>query len=127
PSSVQDVAQLIKTTLVSSYNRATIEIHRYGTDTLSETKAILKELRFKKIDEITLYLNLRYPETALLCGEFEKLGFFIAGVLPFSHVGDALILQYLNNVLIDYDKIQVASETLEAIRSYVRDHDPNLT
>ena len=127
PSSVQDVAPLIKTTLVSSYNRATIEIHRYGTDTLSETKAILKELRFKKIDEITLYLNLRYPETALLCGEFEKLGFFIAGVLPFSHVGDALILQYLNNVPIDYDKIQVASETLEAIRAYVRDHDPNLT
>ncbi len=75
----------------------------------------------------SLYLNLRYPETALLCGEFEKLGFFIAGVLPFSHVGDALILQYLNNVFIDYDKIQVASETLEAIRAYVRSHDRNLT
>lgn len=122
-----EVRPLIKTTLVSSYNRATIEIHHYGSDTLSETKMILKELRFKKIDQITLYLNLRYPETALLCGEFEKLGFFIAGVLPFSHVGDALILQYLNNVFIDYDKIQVASETLEAIRAYVRSHDPNLT
>lgn len=124
-SSVEDIAPLIKTTLVSSYNRATIEIHRYGTDTLLAIKEILKELRFKKIDEITLYLNLRDPETSLLCGEFEKLGFFIAGVLPSSHVGDALILQYLNNVLIDYDKIQVASEMLQTIRDYVRDHDPN--
>lgn len=124
-SSAQDTAPFIKTILTSSYNRATIEIHRYGTDTLAEIKAILKELRYKKIDEITLYLNLRDQGTALLCGEFEKMGFFIAGVLPFSHVGDALILQYLNNVLIDYDKIQVGSETLEAIRAYIHDHDPN--
>jgi len=120
-----DATPLIKTTLVPSYNRATIEIHRYGADTLGEIKSILKEFRFKKIDEISLYLNLSEPGTALLCEEFEKLGFFIAGVLPFSHAGDALILQYLNNVLIDYDKIQVASEMLNTIRAYVRDHDPN--
>ncbi len=120
-----DDKPLIKTTLVSSYNRAAIEVHRFGRDTLSGIKAILKELRFKKIDEIMLYLNLADPRTAILCDDFEKMGFFIAGVLPFSRVGDALILQYLNNVLIDYDKIQVASELLEEIRDYVRDHDPN--
>jgi anti-sigma regulatory factor (Ser/Thr protein kinase) len=116
----------IKTTVVPSYNRAVIEIHAYGKDTVSEIKKTLKELRFKKTEEITLYLSLEDPLTAVFCEAFEEMGFFIAGVLPFSHVGDALILQYLNNVLIDYSRIQVFSEPAEEILSYVKDHDPNI-
>ncbi len=115
----------IKTIVVPSYNRAVIEVHRYGKDVLDEMKRTLKDLCFKKLEEIQLHLSLEDPCTAALCGAFEEMGFFIAGVLPFSHVGDTLILQYLNNVPIDYDRIQVFSEAAQRILSYVKAHDPN--
>ena len=117
---------LVKTTIFHSYNRAVIEIERYGRNIFEEVKLILKELRIKKIDEMTLNLRLEDPLSALFCKRFEEIGFFIAGILPFYHSGDILILQYLNNIAIDYDKIAVASQALEEIRAYVKAHDPNL-
>jgi serine/threonine-protein kinase RsbW len=116
----------LKTTVIPTYNRATIEVERYGEGVLRQLKAALKDLCVRKIDQITLYLPLEDPCTGLMCAEFEALGFFIAGVLPFSHDGDVLMLQYLNNVPIDYSKIQVASEAGKTILEYVRTHDPNV-
>jgi len=118
-------SSVITTTVVPTYNRAVIEVNYYGENAVSEVRATLKDLCNKKIDQIMLYLNLEDAHTAVLCEEFEKLGFFIAGILPFSHVGEALILQYLNNVPIDYSKIKVASESAQEILDYVRTHDPN--
>ncbi len=115
----------ITTTVMPTYNRAIIEVRRFAGDSVSQVKNTLKELRIKKIDQITLYLNLEDPLAALFCEDFEKMGFFIAGILPFSHVGDALLLQYLNNVSIDYSKIMVASESGQEILDYVSSHDPN--
>ncbi|OPY69673.1 MAG: Serine-protein kinase RsbW [Syntrophorhabdaceae bacterium PtaU1.Bin034] len=122
----QEESSSIKTTIVPSYNRAVIEVHRYGRNVVSEVKQVLKELRFKKIEQISFYLNLEDPLTAVYCGEFEKLGFFVAGILPFYHEGDALILQYLNNVSIDYSRIHAVSDQADQILSYVREHDPNI-
>jgi serine/threonine-protein kinase RsbW len=53
------------------------------------------------------------------------MGFFFAGILPLALAGDTLILQYLNNVRIDYDKIVLYSEEARQIRDYVREMDPN--
>jgi serine/threonine-protein kinase RsbW len=39
--------------------------------------------------------------------------------------GHALILQYLNNVPVDYDAIQVESTIAKKILAYVRKQDPN--
>ncbi|MBA4417341.1 MAG: hypothetical protein C0392_05460 [Syntrophus sp. (in: bacteria)] len=123
---LEDVS-IIKTTIVPTYNRAIIMIQRYGKNIMHDVKEILKELCLKKIDQITFYLPLKDPHTGLFCEEFEKLGFFMAGILPFYDIGDVLILQYLNNVAIDYSGIQVASEDAEHIKAYIRDHDPNVT
>jgi hypothetical protein len=98
----------------------------YGKECPGEVRKILKELCLKKIDVIYLYLNLEDPLTQNLCGEFEKLGFFIGGILPAYPMGETLILQYLNNVAFDYDRIKIASETGKEILSYVRAHDPNM-
>jgi serine/threonine-protein kinase RsbW len=116
----------ISVNVLPGYSRAIIEVHRYGKNAISDVRTILKELCFKKIDEILLHLCLEDPYTGVLCSRFEELGFFIAGILPFYHIGDTLILQYLNNVQIDYSKIQVASETAQEILDYVRAHDPNI-
>jgi serine/threonine-protein kinase RsbW len=57
----------------------------------------------------------------------ENLGFFFSGILPggFKN-GHALILQYLNNVPVDYDAIQVESTIAKKILAYVRKQDPSL-
>jgi anti-sigma regulatory factor (Ser/Thr protein kinase)/ribosomal protein S18 acetylase RimI-like enzyme len=120
-----EAASVLKTAVMPTYNRATVEIERYGQGILSDLKTALKGLCVRKIDQITLYLPLEDPCTGLLCAEIEAMGFFIAGVLPFSHHGDVLMLQYLNNVPIDYSKIQVASAAGKDILEYVRAHDPN--
>ncbi len=86
---------------------------------------ILKKLCYQKIEQITLYLSLQDPLIAMTCTGLEDMGFFFAGVLPFSHVGDALLLQYLNNVPIDYGKINIVDEMGQEILSYVESCDPN--
>ena len=116
---------IITTTIVSTYNRAVITIQEYGKNAAHEVKGILKELCLKKIDQIILYLPLEAPATGALTEEFEKLGFFFAGILPFYDTGDVLILQYLNNVSIDYSRIQVASEQAEKIVAYIKERDPS--
>jgi serine/threonine-protein kinase RsbW len=67
------------------------------------------------------------PLTGIYAPQLEKLGFFFAGILPggFKN-GDALILQYLNNVPIDYDAIQVKSAIAQKLLAYVRQQDPNI-
>jgi serine/threonine-protein kinase RsbW len=112
--------------LIGSLQFARISITCYGDDIITELKTKVKALCLKKIEVIHLFLNLSDPLTALFGGQFESLGFFFAGVLPAGLPGgDALILQYLSNVPIDYGRIQLESDRAKQILTYIRDHDPN--
>ncbi len=117
----------IKTSVIPTHGFAAIEVHSYGKDAVSQIRNILKELKIKKVEEVRLFLNLGNPLTPRFCRAFEDLGFFIAGLLPYAPVGDALILQYLNNVAIDYDHICAVGEAAQEILAYIRDHDPNIS
>jgi len=106
---------------------ARIIIDRYGMNIIDDLKAKVKELCLKKTEILNLFLNLSDPSTCIYTEQFEKLGFFFAGILPGGlSDGDALILQYLNNVPINYDAIQVKSATARKLLAYVRQKDPNL-
>jgi anti-sigma regulatory factor (Ser/Thr protein kinase) len=109
-----------------SMSYARIIIDRFGQNIVDELKNKVKALCLKKTEIISLYINLADPQTGTYTTQFEKLGFFFAGILPggFAH-GDALILQYLNNVPIDYDAIQVRSAIAGKLLAYVREQDPN--
>jgi len=107
----------------SGYGR--IEIGQYGHDLLSQVKARLKELCLMHMEVIQLSCDLTNPLTYRLVEPFEELGFFFCGIWPESDTGDALILQYLNNVSIDYDRIKLASPLGKEMLDYVRSHDPN--
>lgn len=123
---VPETEPIIRTWVAGSMSVAHIEIAHYGKNIVREIRAKLKELCLRKIEVIDLYLDLCNPLTAELAGRFEALGFFFAGILPGAAAsGDALILQYLNNVPIDYRQIKVASESTERLLSYVMEHDPN--
>ena len=88
-------------------------------------KARLKEFCLKHIEVIQLYCNLGDPLSYYMIHEFEQLGFFFIGLKPSTTLGDALILEYFNNVTLDYDRIKLASAMGYELRSYVREHDPN--
>lgn len=55
----------------------------------------------------------------------EALGYFFAGILPGGLAdSDALILQYLNNIAVNYQKIQAVSEMGRELVAYVRQSNP---
>jgi serine/threonine-protein kinase RsbW len=118
----------IRIKLVGSLNFARIIIDRSGKNIIDELQTRVRELCRKKIEIINLFLNLSDPSTCTYTEQFEKLGFFFAGILPGGlSDGDALILQYLNNVPLDYDAIQVKSTIAKKLLTYVRKHDPNMS
>jgi serine/threonine-protein kinase RsbW len=120
-------SSVIRIKLVGSMSFARIIIDRYGKKIIDELQTKVKELCLKKIEILNLFLHLSDPSTRTYTEQFEKLGFFFAGILPGGlSDGDALILQYLNNVPLDYDAIQVKSTIAKKLLAYVREHDPNL-
>ena len=102
-----------------------MQVARYGQNIVEEVKHVLKQLCLKQFDLILIYLNMMDPGTFYLTQEFEKLGFFFSGILPGTSNGETLILQYLNNVLIDYEQIKLDSEMRHDILTYIRREDPN--
>ncbi|HMK37521.1 MAG TPA: GNAT family N-acetyltransferase [Desulfomonilaceae bacterium] len=127
PQAAPELSESVITTTASrSKDSAEIHVHGYGPNVLADMKNRVKELCLRQTDTIQLYLDLADPGTARFCKHFEEMGFFFSGVLPGGSTGDALILQYLNNVPIDYDKIKLDSETARELLAYVRSKDPNM-
>jgi anti-sigma regulatory factor (Ser/Thr protein kinase) len=111
---------ILETKILGPLNVARIELVNYGRNVVGEIRALLKELCLKRLDVIILYLDLCDPGTYHFTGEFEALGFLFSGILPgATRQGDALILQYLNNVSIDYDRIIVESSTAKDLLRYI--------
>ena len=102
---------------------AHINITRYGDRTLDDVKEHLKALCLQRFETIHLHLPLGDPSTAFRTAEFEKLGFFFAGVMPACSGNDELILQYLNNYAIDYDTLAIESEMGKKMLEYIRRRD----
>ncbi len=108
-------------------NAAKIRVLRLGEDVFFLVKKATRDLCCDGFASILLWLDLQDPQVSAAVEDFEKLGFFYSGVLPFAMDGHhALILQYLNNLKIDYEKIKVYSELGQALLGYVKSCDPNL-
>jgi len=115
----------IKSSVFIPAGVAIMQVTRYGQNIVEEVKHVLKQLCLKQFDLILIYLNMMDPGTFHLTQEFEKLGFFFSGILPGTSNGEILILQYLNNVPIDYEQIKLDSEMRNGVLNYIRREDPN--
>jgi serine/threonine-protein kinase RsbW len=104
---------------------AFIKLKEIGPETLAELKGTLKQLCQSRFEVIQLELDLSQSAAAHLVAHCESLGFFFAGILPGLNGAQTLILQYLNNVPLDYDKIQLHSPLAREILDYVKQSDPN--
>ncbi|MBN1948784.1 MAG: ATP-binding protein [Candidatus Cloacimonetes bacterium] len=105
-------------------NYVNIHIPQYGQDLLRQILLRVKALAQKKNEAFNIYLDLTNPDTLTLCSELEKNGFFFAGIFPSAPV-PYLILQYLNNVYIDYQQLAVNSAYCLELLDYIKDRDPN--
>jgi serine/threonine-protein kinase RsbW len=101
---------------------AKIAVREYGSNVVQLVAARLRELRFSQYDVIALEISMMAPETHVMTAEFEKLGFFFSGIVPGKNT---LMLQYFNNVQLDYSLIKIHSKIGREILSYVEAHDPN--
>jgi len=117
---------------------------RYLPFVLDSTKAFAKIVGFDEkqaneillgIEEAVANLGKSGKETCLIKylgkspevkkPDFEKMGFFFSGIMPGSNGRDRLILQYLNNQRIDYEKIHINSDTGKKILEYIKKRDPS--
>jgi len=107
-----------------SLNFANIYINDCGENIKLEITQRLKELCQKKIETIDLYLDLCDDNSVNYVEDIEELGFFFAGVFP-NDKKQYLVLQYLNNVPIDYKRIVLVSDFAQELGAYVKKCDPN--
>ena len=104
---------------------ALIKMKAIGPDSFNQLRQHLKHLCLAHFEVIHLHLDLCRPAVAQLASQCESLGFFFAGILPGLNNTQTLILQYLNNVPLDYDKIQLHSPQARELLDYVKQADPN--
>lgn len=104
---------------------AVIEVHAAGRDLCEQVRRQQRMLCLKQVPVIYLYLNAEHESTLQLQTELGKIGFFFAGILPDGiDAHDALILQYLNNLPIDLDDIELHNDESRAFLSYIMSLDP---
>ncbi len=117
---------IIKVSTVPVLNIADIEVNFIGSGIMRELKAIVHDLCLKHIDAIFLHIDMEDPQAAFVAGECGRAGFFFSGVLPFGmNDKHELILQYMNNLAINYDIIKPYSQKALEILNYVRSVDPD--
>ncbi|VEN72717.1 conserved hypothetical protein [Candidatus Desulfarcum epimagneticum] len=126
---VPDPESVIQTSVMSATGFSRIAVEKYGKNAAEQTRKALKEMRLKKLDVIQLFLDLSHPLTPDFSMEMEALGFFFSGILPGAMPGgrDALILQYLNNVDISYEEMELFSDEARELAGYIQNRDPNMT
>jgi len=103
---------------------ASIYVNSAGENFQEEITYKLRELCLKKIEVIDLRLDMCNKNLMKCVPQLEMLGFFFSGVMP-DDDKQFLMLQYLNNVPIDYNKIVCASEFAQQLKEYVKNCDPN--
>jgi serine/threonine-protein kinase RsbW len=118
----------IESSTVSVLNTAEILVIDYNDSTFEELRDTWRRIRLEKIDVIYLFLNMENPHCARFAEQCKGIGFFFSGVLPSGASGKhALILQYLNNLKIDYSLIKPYSKTAQDLIEYIQASDPDNT
>ena len=114
----------IEVDVMESVSMASIFVNAVGENFEDEINLRVRELCMKRIELIDLRLDMCNKNLITCVPQLEMLGFFFAGVLP-DDDKQYLLLQYLNNVPIDYNKIVCASEFAKGLKEYVENCDPN--
>lgn len=96
-----------------------------GPGNLEEVLRTVRRLCLRGADAVYVFLYLEHPDCPALAQALEKHDCFFAGVLPEKIAGrDALVLQRLNNLPINYGNIRLDAGQASELLDYVRSQDP---
>lgn len=128
PTKTNKKSRLVQSETILDINEllkyANIFVEDASPNFIEECKQKLKELCQKKIETINIYLNIYNNRLAKYVKGLEELGFFFAGIFP-ANEKQYLILQYLNYVPIDYDKIELFTDFSKELLKYIKNQDPH--
>lgn len=111
---------LINVDMIPVLNVADVEVTRIGADILNELKNIFHNLRLRHMDAIFLHLDMEDPCSSYVAEECRGYGFFFSGVLPFGiNNRHKMILQYMNNLEINYEMIKPYAKEAVEVLNYV--------
>lgn len=107
--------------IVPVLNVAEVEVASIGATSMDELKRIFHELCLKHVDAIFIHITMEDPGSLFIVQQCEQAGFFFCGVLPFGmnnqHI---IILQYMNNLQINFDSIKPYSQSAVDLLNYVQ-------
>lgn len=94
------------------HNLAFVRVEEPGSDLTELVERRLRELCLHRVDCVYVDLPLSHPATSRAGVGLRELGLFFGGIIPEAHPagGDALRLQYLNNVEIERGDVSTASD-----------------
>jgi anti-sigma regulatory factor (Ser/Thr protein kinase) len=98
------------TSVKPDLNVAYIKIEQMGADVDQVVAAQTYQFKLKKIDTIYLEFPLSESYSAVLTTKANQMGYLFSGIMPEFSDGDMLKMQYLNNISIDPEKINLAGE-----------------
>jgi serine/threonine-protein kinase RsbW len=104
---------------------AHIVVKEFGSNFRKELEHTLRSLCIDRFETIYLHLKMDDPLILRYFKYIEKMMFFFAGIMPASSGQDELIMQYLNNYKVDYERVTTASEMARELKEYIRQQDPN--
>ncbi|MFP4155030.1 MAG: GNAT family N-acetyltransferase [Halothiobacillaceae bacterium] len=109
------------TRLSSGLNVATIELSRIGRDHERMIRHELRRLCLERIDVILLMIDLTDPGAPAAARAAQAAGFVFGGWMPMQPWPYTLVVQYLDNVEVDFSAVcaegQRARRLLETIRN----------
>ena len=112
----------INVNIINVLNIADIEVTAIGIDIKRELKSIHHDLCMKRLDAIFVQIDMEDRNSSLAAEQSEELGYCFSGVLPFGMKNrHELILQYMNNLGIDYDMIKLYSSSAVDLLNYIRE------
>lgn len=115
----------LKPSVIPALNVADLEISSIGADIVSELKKAIHGFCLQHLDAIFLQICLEDPYSPFVVQQCEQMGCFFSGVLPFAMENrHSIILQYMNNLAINYDMIKPYSKSAVAVLDYVKSCDP---
>ncbi len=103
---------------------AELIIFEIGKDTIPMLRQEMRKLFIDEIQVFELYLSLNDPMAPMMVSQLEQMGYVFTGILPETHMGDAVIMQYFNGVYVDYDQIVLVSELARELLEYIKQNDP---
>jgi len=106
--------------IIDIFNCGWIYCSDYSRNSIYEIHNAVKSLCLNRVDAIYLYLDLEDENMPHLAKECEELGFFFAGIIPYAINGNhAMIFQYLNNLIFDFEAIAISGQRAEILKEYI--------